>query len=198
VQPVLFLAQFQQVRAALPQRERLIKLIDVARHFVEQAHFLHGLLHVLDDEPLILLHRQTGRGFRLRLTGVGDHRQLHTLLAGLLIGPESLGQLPGRRPADSDLVAASTGEVLDFDEPITGTINLNNAAGARVWKGIPADITTVDGDTCGGHRPPAVERTWKTGRIYPYMTAQIEFDGELPPDQAATWLSRCAVPKQTS
>ena len=78
VQPVLFLMQYQQVRAALPQRQRLTEVIDVARHLFEQAHFLHGLLHVLDGEPLIALHRETGRGYRLRLTGVGDHRQLHT------------------------------------------------------------------------------------------------------------------------
>lgn len=45
-------------------------------------------------------HPETERGFRLRLAGVGDQRQLRTLLAGLLIGPESLGRLLGRRPAD--------------------------------------------------------------------------------------------------
>jgi len=36
-------------------------LIDVARHPFELAHLLHGLLHVLDDEPLIALYRETGR-----------------------------------------------------------------------------------------------------------------------------------------
>ncbi|MBV1855556.1 hypothetical protein [Catellatospora tritici] len=196
VQPVLFLAQYQQVRAALPQRERLTEVVGVARHLFEQAHFLHGLLHVLDDEPLIVLHRQTGRGFRLRLTGVADHRQLHTLLAGLLIGPESPGGLPGRRPADSELVAATTGEVLDLDEPITGTIILNDAAGEWVWNGIPAGIATVDGVRVVVIDPPTVERTWKTARIYPYLEPRIEFEGELASHEAATWLSRCAPPKR--
>lgn len=195
VQPVLFLAQYQQVRAALPQRERLTEAIDVARHLFEQAHFLHGLLHVLDDEPLIVLHRETGRGFRLRLSGVGDLRQLHTLLAGLLIGPESLGRLPGRRPADSDLVASSTGPVLDLEEPITGTIILTDAAGKWVWDGIPAAIPALDGVRVVVIDPPTVTRTWRTARIYPGMVAQIEFDGELPPHEAAAWLSRCAPPK---
>ncbi|MEU0558094.1 hypothetical protein [Dactylosporangium sp. NPDC006015] len=198
VQPVLFLAQHQAVRAALPQRERLTKLIEIARHIVEQAHFLHGLLHVLDEQPLIALHRETGRGYRLRITGVGDHRQLHTLLAGLLIGPESLGQLPGQRPADCDLVAASTGDVLDLDEPITGTIILNDAAGEWVWDGIPADIAAIDGVRVVVMDPPTVTRTWNTARIYPGMVAQIEFEDELPPGEAAAWLSRCAPPKRTT
>ncbi|MFC7245596.1 hypothetical protein ACFQO7_24245 [Catellatospora aurea] len=194
VQPVLFLAQYRPVRAALPQRERLTELVGIARRFVEQAHFLHGLLHVLDDEPVIVLHRETGRGFRLRLTGVGDHRQLHTLLAGLLIGPESPGRLPGRRPSDSELLAASFGETIELDEPVTGTIILNDAAGEWVWNGIPADIAAVDGVRVVVIDPPTVERSWKTARVYPYLEPGIEFEGELPAPEAAAWLSRCALP----
>lgn len=198
VQPVLFLAQFARVRAMLPQRERLTELIRVARSLFEQAHFLHGLLHVLDDAPLIVLHRETGRGFRLRLSGVGDDRQLHTLLAGLLIGPGSLVGLPGRRPAERDIVAASNGAVLDLDEPITGTIILNDVHGQWVWNSVPGEIAAVDGVRVVVIDPPTVVRTWKTARIYPLMVAQIEFDSELPRREAAAWLRRCAPPKRLS
>ncbi|MEV8517495.1 hypothetical protein [Dactylosporangium sp. NPDC051484] len=93
---------------------------------------------------------------------------------------------------------ASTGEVLDLDEPITGTIILNDTAGEWVWNGIPADIATVDGVRVVVIDPPTATRTWKTARIYPGMVAQIEFEGELPPDQAAAWLRRCAPPKRVS
>jgi len=68
----------------------------VAEHF-NTAHWLHGLLLVLDDEELIVLHRPTGRGYRVTMSGIGDNFQLHILLAATLTGDESRGMIPLRR-----------------------------------------------------------------------------------------------------
>ena len=100
VQPVLYLAQRKDVRGILPDRSRLTAATEAVRERSDAAHWLHGLLLVLDDEPLIVLHRATGRGFRLTISGVGDNFQLHTLLAAALIGEESAGKLAGQRRGD--------------------------------------------------------------------------------------------------
>jgi len=52
VQPVLYLSQRKEVRAALPERERLTAAIQAVREHIGTAHWLYGLLLVLDDVTL--------------------------------------------------------------------------------------------------------------------------------------------------
>jgi hypothetical protein len=91
VQPLLYLSQRKDIRVALPYRERLTTAIEAVRERIGVAHWLYGLLLVLDDEPLTVLHRPTGRGFRTVISGIGDNFQLHTLLAARLTGDEVRG-----------------------------------------------------------------------------------------------------------
>ena len=49
-----------------------------------KAGWVHGLTLVLDDEPLIVLDPDSGCGFQLTMSGIGDNYQLHTLLADRL------------------------------------------------------------------------------------------------------------------
>ena len=51
------------------------------------AGFLTRMLQVLDDEELLVLSPEPRVGFRVRIRGIGDNFQLHTLLAGSIIGP---------------------------------------------------------------------------------------------------------------
>jgi hypothetical protein len=53
--------------------------------------FLSKLLLVLDDEPLLVLHPESKKGFRCRMGGIADNFQLHTLLMDTLIAPEPGG-----------------------------------------------------------------------------------------------------------
>jgi hypothetical protein len=59
------------------------------------AGFLTKMLQVLDDEDLLILSAEPRVGFRVRIRGVGDNFQLHTLLAGSIIGPAEEGLYPG-------------------------------------------------------------------------------------------------------
>src|SRR5262249_33249750 len=61
---VLYLAQRKDVRLATPRRDELAEAVAAARDDHETAGRLDGLLKVLDDEPLLVLHRATGRGWR--------------------------------------------------------------------------------------------------------------------------------------
>jgi hypothetical protein len=190
VQPVLYLSQRKDVRAMLPERPRLTAAIDAMRERIGTAHWLYGLLLVLDDEPLIVLHRATGRGFRVTISGVGDNFQLHTLLAAALIGDESRGMLPGQRPSAAEIAAASDGEDLTPAGGIRGNFNLVDAYGEWIWnEGRPGDIPVLEGMRVVVIDPPPYQRSWNAGRPYPLMRPTVTVSGPLPAHEAAHWLS---------
>jgi hypothetical protein len=190
VQPVLYLSQRKDVRAILPERPRLTAAIDAVRERIGTAHWLCGLLLVLDDEPLIVLHRTSGRGFRVTISGIGDNFQLHTLLAAALIGDESQGMLPGQRPSTAEIAAASDGEDLTPAGGIRGNFNLVDAYGEWIWnEGKPADIPKLEETRVIVIDPPPYPRGWNAGRPYPLMRPTVTVHGPLPADEAAHWLS---------
>jgi phage gp37-like protein len=194
IQPVLYLCQRAEVRATLPQRARLTAAIEPVRDVYGTTHWLSGLLLVLDDEPLVVLDRGfagTGRGYRATIGGIGDNFQLHTLLAGALIG----GLLPGRAPTAVELAAAGTGEDLQPADGMHGNWNMVDAYGEWIWnEGRPADIPHLDGVRVVVLDPEPYPRAWNTGRQYPLMTPRLRIDGQLPPAEAADWLSRVKPP----
>jgi hypothetical protein len=186
VQPVLYLSQRKDVRAVLPDRERLTGAVAAVREYVETAHWLDGLLRVLDDEPLIVLHRATGAGFRVRISGVGDNFQLHTLLAAALLG----SHLPGERPNRAEIAAVTDGDPQPSGG-IRGSFNLVDAHGEWIWnEGRPADIPAVDGSRVAVIDPAPYPRTWNAGRAYPLMRPELTVESVLSADEAARWTSK--------
>jgi len=189
VQPVLFLSQRKDVRASLPERARLLAATEAMAGHFDAAHWLHGLLLVLDDEELVVLHRPTGRGYRVTISGIGDNFQLHTLLAASLTGEESRGMIPGQPPTPAEVAAASDGEITP-PAGIRGNFNLVDAYGKWIWnEGRPADIPRLDGTRVVVIDPPPYERTWNAGRAYPLMRPSVTVDEILPEEEAARWLS---------
>jgi hypothetical protein len=194
VQPVLYLSQRKDVRASLPQRARLLAATEAVAEQVNTAHWLLGLLLVLDDEALIVLHRATGRGYRVTISGIGDNFQLHTLLAVNLIGDESRGMIPGKPPTPAETAAASDG---DLTPPggIKGNFNLVDAYGKWIWnEGRPADIPHLEGTRVVVIDPPPYGRSWNAGRAYPLMRPAVTVDEILPAAEAARWLSMVKPP----
>ncbi len=190
VQPVLYLCQRKEVRLALPQRERLTRAIEPMVEYIETAHWLHGLLQVLDDESLLVLHRETEQGFRLRISGIGDNFQLHTLLAAHLIG-----QVPGEPITATELSAATDGEMMP-PTGIRGRFNLVDAEGNWVWnEGRPSDIPPLDGVRVVVLDPPPYARSWNAGRAYPLMAPEVVVERRLSPEEARELLSRVAQAK---
>jgi hypothetical protein len=191
VQPVLFLCQRADVRAALPQRDRLRAAIEPVREQLATAHWLHGLLLVLDDVALTVVDRTTGRGYRVTIGGIGDNFQLHTLLAARLIGNPSQGWLKGTPPTPA-MVAAADGTG-DPEPPgsILGQFNLLDVNGKWLWnEGRPSDIPVTDGERVVVIDPPAYARSWNAGRAYPLMTPTMRVDRQLAPEEAHAWLAR--------
>jgi hypothetical protein len=98
----------------------------------QDAAFLLGLLKVLDNEQLIVIHRASGRVYEVSISGIGDNFQLHTLLAATLIGDEAKGLIPGERPLSDWIAAATNGEMAPAGG-IRGQFNLVDATGTWIW-----------------------------------------------------------------
>jgi hypothetical protein len=181
--------QQKRARLALPGRDRLTAATEAVADRIDDARWLYGLLEVLDDEPLLVLHRETGQAYDLKISGIGDNFQLHTLLAATLIGD---GRLPGTPPEPAWAAAAMTGEMAP-EGGLRGQFNLVDATGAWIFnEGRPADIPLL-----GDHRvvvldPPPYARSWNVGRVYPLMRPEIALARTLPADEAAGWAARVA------
>ncbi|MEV6973403.1 hypothetical protein [Kitasatospora sp. NPDC093806] len=170
----------------------LVELIDRYRDRSEQ-HDLKGLRYLtatLDDEPLLVLHRPSGTGYLLRMDGLTDNFQLHTLLAEVLIGG---GHLPGPRP-DPEVVALSRTGWLDGRRFIaTGAFNLVAPDGGWIWnEGMPEDIPVVDGVRTLVLDPQPYERSWSAGRFIEQVPGDLRLERVLTPAEATARLAGAA------
>jgi hypothetical protein len=190
VQPVMHLCQRKDVRAVLPDRERLTAAMAAAGDHIGTAHWLYGLLQVIDDAPLIVVHRPTGRGYKLTISGVGDNAQLHTLLATTLIGSERRGLLPGKKPSRAETAAASEGPDLTPRGGISGQFSLSDGNGVRIPnEGLPAVISLLRGERVIVLDDLTQPRSWNAGRAYPLMKPEITLQRHLSESEAGEWLA---------
>lgn len=158
--------------------------------------WIAGLLAVLDDEPLLVLHRPSGRGYEVTIGGLGDNFQLHTLLAGALSGPEDDGFVGDLDVDPRWVAAASDGPVESFGGSAEGRFNPVDAYGAWIWnEGVPASIPHLDGRRVVVLDPPAYGRSWSNNRRYPLMRGSLRLDRILPAAEAAAWLAKVAPPR---
>ncbi|OKJ74333.1 hypothetical protein AMK32_35610 [Streptomyces sp. CB01883] len=144
-------------------------------------------LAILDDEPLVVLHRPTGTGFEVRIGGIGDNFQLHTLLAHVLVGG---GHVPGTPPSAESVRLATdpkpaqgrTGAVA------TGAFELFAPDGERIWnEGLPDDIPVVEGHRLLVLDEPTYSRSWNADRFFPMLPGTAELTRVLPADEVQTW-----------
>ncbi|MEU3522373.1 hypothetical protein AB0E62_00600 [Streptomyces sp. NPDC038707] len=179
------------VRTALDDGTRT-RLLRTLRSVEEDSGYVFKCLAyallVLDDEPLVVLDRPTGTGYALRMTGIGDNFQLHTLLADVLIGG---GHLPGRAPSAEEAAVCR-------DRPgqvdTIGSFNLVTPLGDWVWnEGTPSDIPVVDGVRLLVLDPPSYERSWPAGRFFPHMKGDLVLERVLGADEARRLLAGCAA-----
>ncbi|MFI8822819.1 hypothetical protein [Streptomyces sp. NPDC053431] len=180
------------VRRDAPGRPELLAAVRRAAEAAEDRFrfkCLEYALAVLDDEPIVAIDRATGAGFALRASGIGDNFQLHTLLAGALVGG---GHLPGEAPS-ADAVACCRDRAGMV--PTTGSFNLVGADGEWIWnEGNPSDIPVVDGVRLVVLDPPPYTRSWDAGRFFPGMTGDLVLVRVLAPEESAALLARVAEP----
>jgi hypothetical protein len=182
--------QQKRARQALPHREQLTVAAGTTREVIGSSQWLYGLLQVLDDEKVVVLHRESGRGYELTISGIGDNFQLHTLLMATLVGDPATGLIAGTPPRPEWVAAATDGRDL---EPggIQGQFNLVDAFGRWIWnEGMPNDIPRFEGVRVIVLDPPPYLRHWNLGRAYPLMYPEITVDRHLSTAEAAAWLAK--------
>ncbi|WP_232248614.1 hypothetical protein [Streptacidiphilus rugosus] len=180
-------------RSASVRRQHAETLIPVCRDLAAlERHDLKCLayaLAVLDDEPLVVLHRPTGTGFTIRIGGIGDNFQLHTLLAHVLIGG---GHLPGTAPsAESVRLATDPSPARGRSGVVaTGAFELFAADGQRIWnEGLPDDIPVVQGRRLLVLDEPAYRRSWNADRFFPMLPGTAELSSVLSAEEANAWFA---------
>jgi hypothetical protein len=156
------------------------------------------LLRLNEVDTLLVLHRESGRGFRVRPTGVTDSDQLHTLLAGALIGPQGRG-LPGT-PPDPSVLASFRGQEPpqdDGDVPMMrGAWTLHDATGRLIMGSThPAPIPEADGERVVVLDPLTMHSRWSAGRAFPMVHADLEVLAELTAEEARLRLDHTAPPR---
>jgi len=152
---------------------------------------LSSMLAVLDDEPVLVLHRPTGTGYQVRIGGIGDNFQLHTLLAHVLIGG---GHLPGTAPSADSVRLATDPAPADGGRSgvgATGAFELLAPDGSRIWnEGTPEDIPVVDGHRLLVLDDPSYARSWNADRFFPMLPGRAELVRVLTADETRTWFAR--------
>ncbi len=175
----------------------------------------HEMFSILDDEQVVVLYPALTRGYVIRIAGIGNNFQLHTLLADALIGDVALGWLPGERPSPEVVALEKDAQITNpRDLPSTvGAFNLWNWTGLQadgtlpevasgrpdssahwIWnEGIPADIVPFERTRVILLGPPPYARSWNSGRFFPAMVGELEVLRQLTMDEVHSWLDRLAA-----
>ncbi len=202
---IAHLSRSKELRAAARARPELLERARANDRYHNGQSFLTCMLRVLDNEPLLVLHPAEGKGFALRISGVADNFQLHTLLAGELIGDERLSGAP----PDPRVLALARGTA-EQSENLTasGSFNLWNWTGLRadgtlpegqtgtehwIWnEGVPADVRAFEGARVVLLGPPPFARGWNAGRRFAHMPAECAVERELSAGEVRDLLGRMA------
>jgi len=168
--------------------------------------FLAQLLQVLDNELVLVLHPGQQRGYRVRITGIADNFQLHTLLAAALISDPQQGWLAGKRPDPRVVRAAQNMPVDPAAKVAEGAFNLWTWQGLRsdgtlaeetegsefwVWnEGIPADIPPFESVRTLLLGPPPYQRSWNVGRCFDGLHAGLRVEEQLTSEVVQERLQR--------
>ncbi|MER6695634.1 hypothetical protein ABT289_00470 [Streptomyces fimicarius] len=188
------LLNHRAVRARLAFRHELLRLLTtVARASGQEFRSLAHALLVLDEEPLVALHRASGTGYFLRISGIGDNFQLHTLLADALIGG---GHVEGHAPSPQE--AAVCRETPGQVETV-GSFDLAAPDGTPIGnEGAPAGIPVVDGVRLLVLDEPSVRLSWPAGRFFPGMRGDAVLERALEPEETERWFTHVSPAKESA
>ncbi|MEV1046769.1 hypothetical protein [Streptomyces sp. NPDC049916] len=185
---VAMLNHLEVRRAAADDLDTLSRLLTAVERASGEDHtYLAHALRVLDGAPLVALHRASGTGYLLRISGIGDNFQLHTLLADALIGG---GHVEGDAPTPQEAAVCreTPGQV-----ETTGSFDLVAPDGGTIRnEGAPADIPVVDGVRLLVLDEPSHRRSWPAGRFFPGMRGDALLERALEPEETERWYARVA------
>jgi hypothetical protein len=196
--------------AARARSELLEKTLQADAAAAAHRSFLAIMLQVLDEEPLLVVHVEQRKGFDVRIAGIADNFQLHTLLAGAIIGSPAQGWVTGEAPSQRAVAECRDAPVgQGGGDYVTGAFNLWNWGGLQadghlpdgqtahsahwIWnEGCPADIVPFEGRRVVLLGPPPYSRHWRAGRPFHGMIGELTVERRLNEREVEDCLQRLA------
>jgi hypothetical protein len=200
------LSRSKALRADVRQQGRLASLSKL-KDEVDEAAILGNLLAVLDDEQIVVFHPDPGQGFVVRISGIVDNFQLHTLVCSAVVRPGEPGWVQARPPDKTEVWAAHGGpEVFracntERARAIhgTGLFNLVAWDGTWIWgEGKPADIPMFDGVRIVRLESLPYQRSWGGLPYFPAMEADAVVVRALASDEVADLARKLQPPLSSS
>jgi hypothetical protein len=102
---VACLTRSRKLRARVRKDHALVEACWPLSDAIAEVGYLLQALRIVDDETLLVLAPDAGRGWRISVDAMPSNAELYVLLADLLVGDPKKGRLPGKRP-DPKAVAA--------------------------------------------------------------------------------------------
>ena len=199
---VSHLARSPERHAELRTDAALMERLSELRYWSHGAIWVEEALQRISG-PLIVLHPESGKGFRLRFENVANCFHLFTLIQNALEN-----KLPGARTPDPHVVAVARGQISDvaYDEawwhygnPHSPTPNLM----ASIWgEGVVDDIPIINGVRCillwsmimgsrgwdGNFFGPAIQS----------MPSDVTIEAELTKEECQEWFQQLKIDPKTS
>lgn len=176
-----------ELRESLPQKYALLLAI---KRYGERYGFLGKMLHVLDGEPLVVIHPETARGFRVRISCISDNFELHNLLRAKLTGDD---MIPG--PPFDPANAFSDWQLTTWRAYRPGpTYDIVARQLDWIWnEGMPAEIPEFEGIRTVLVFSKGIKRSWDVGKMFGGMDPTLTLESVVAEAEAKAILARIAA-----
>jgi hypothetical protein len=188
-----------QARQEARQDAALVRGAERFEDIIENMFYLHALLECVEGKRVVVLEPETGRGWRLEVSGVRTCFHMFTLMKGVIPWPGT---------PDAELLAYARGELLeggtDFDDTPWDLLDANSwttdgwaddLSDKLVWgEQRPDQLFEYMGEAVVLIRPVQTKRSWSAGFYTPLHEAhrsEVRLIEALAPDEVTRWLAQC-------
>lgn len=208
---VACLARSSELRhLARASKENLIAAAYPLEDAVEAVTFFSQIIKLIDDVPLLVLHPDSRRGFRLVMNDVTTNLELFVLLLDTLIGDPAKGMLPGTRPnakavrmiKDPDYAPKNPPEIKVFWNMVgwTGVLEdgtlpdpQSDAHAYWVWvEGVPIEIPIFEGERVILMQPPVMKRGYDVEPAFSALTPRMKLKSKVSGAEVDRLLAKMA------
>jgi hypothetical protein len=165
---------------------------------VEEVTFLSHIVKLIDDVPLLVIHPESRRGWRLVMNDCTNNVEMYVLVNDAIVGDPAKGFLKGPRPSARALKVLKDPDAAPPKEPPEVVIPWHTVAwtglGANgevvaqeprvpqewVWlEGVPAEIPIFEGERVIVYVPPLMKRTMPVEPAYAALSPRVQLKSKL-------------------
>lgn len=178
---------------------------------VEEVTFVNHALKLIDDVPLLVLHPDSRRGWRMVMNDVSTNVEMFVLLLDVLIGDPKKGMLEGVRPSSRAVsvvrdptktpktppeikvlwnLVGYTGVMPDLTLP---SPRADDAHPHWVWlEGVPLDIPVFEGERVILLQPPVMKRSYEVDPAFSSLRPRLELKSKIAGPEVERLLAKMA------